>query len=134
MLYRRARSVLGEAHCIERLGDVAMACSDHEAAAVRYEEALPLYQRAGGVLGEANCIKSLGDVAVALSDHGGARARYGQALHLYQSIEEFSSLGWTHLSLSRLESPSPAKNRHLEAARQAWQAIGRDDLIERELS
>jgi tetratricopeptide (TPR) repeat protein len=132
-LYRQARSVLGEAHCIQRLGDVAMAGSHHEAAAVRYEEALPLYRRVGGVLGEANCIKSLGDVAAAFSDHGTARARYRQALDLYQNIEDFSSMGWTHLSLARLESPGLARNRHLEAACRAWTAIGRDDLIEREL-
>jgi hypothetical protein len=42
-LYRRVGDVLGEANCIQRLGDIALARSDHAAARPRYEEALKLY-------------------------------------------------------------------------------------------
>ena len=55
-LYRLVGDVLGEATCIERLGDIALRRSDHDTARGRYEEALPLYRSVGDVLGEANCI------------------------------------------------------------------------------
>ncbi len=129
-LYQQVRSLLGEANCIQCLGDVELARSDHEAALARYEEALPLYRRVRGVLGEANCIKGLGDIAVARSDYGGARSRYSQALLLYEDIEELCSVGWTHVCLARLETLGSARTRHWDAARQAWAAIGREDLIE----
>jgi tetratricopeptide (TPR) repeat protein len=133
-LYRQERSVLGEAHCIQRLGDVASACSDYECAADRYEAALRLYQGIGEVLSEANCIKSLGDVAAAFSDQETARARYTRALDIYLGIGDFYGIGFAHRALARLEASGAACDHHMKAARQAWAKIGRDDLIEQELS
>jgi hypothetical protein len=64
-LYRQVgsvRGVLGEADCIMGLGDIALACSDHDAARKAYEEALPLYRKAGDVQGEARCLEKLAQV------------------------------------------------------------------------
>jgi hypothetical protein len=55
-LYRRAGAVLGEATCIQGLGDIALARSDHESARARYEEALPLYRRFGDPYSTGRCL------------------------------------------------------------------------------
>jgi tetratricopeptide (TPR) repeat protein len=44
-LYQQVGSVLGEANCIQGLGDIARACSDHDTARSHYEKALLLFQR-----------------------------------------------------------------------------------------
>ncbi len=129
-LHQRTGNVRGEADCIQGLGDVALARSDHDTARDRYQQALPLYQRTGNVRGEANCIQGLGDIALQGSDRDTARDRYQQALRLYQNVGEPYSIGWSFISLARLEPLGEDRTRHWEAARQAWASIDRDDLIE----
>jgi tetratricopeptide (TPR) repeat protein len=130
-LFRRARSFQGEAHCLRSLGDMALFRADFAAAHDRYREAWSLYRRVGDLLGEANCLQRQGDLALALADPGGARSRYDEALRLYAKIGEPYSLGLIHVRLA-LMSPEGSEERqeHARAARESWEKIRRQDLLE----
>ena len=129
-LYRQihddwGQDVLGEATSLRGLADTARAAADHDTARARYEQAAGLYRQAGDTRGQARCIQDLGDIAQDQSDRDSARSHYEQALVLYQAIPDPRSAGWMHLSLARLEPPGPQRTRHWNAARQAWDSIGR---------
>jgi tetratricopeptide (TPR) repeat protein len=128
-LYRGLSDNLGEANCIHRLGEIAFARSDHESARTRYEEALLLYRRVGDILGEATCILNLGDIARRRSNNKLARARYEHALALYGRIPEPYSMARTYRSLALVSADERERRQHVGAARDAWQSIGRDDLV-----
>ena len=86
ILFAEAGDVLGEANCIQSLGDIALRRSDHDTAQARYEEALPIYRRVGDKLGEAVCIARLGSIALNRSDHQTAHGRYDEALPLFRRV------------------------------------------------
>ena len=88
--FRQAIPIEALVTCIECLGRIAYARSDHETARTRYDEALALYRRVDSVLGEANCIQSLGDIAYARSDRETAHGRYEEALALHRRVDNVS--------------------------------------------
>jgi len=132
-LYQKVDDVLGEANCIKGLGNIARERSDHEEARKRYEAALPLYQKVGAVVGEAHCIQRLGDIADRQGEVAVARERWLSALGLYAKIPEPYSIGFTHNRLARRAVTPEKAAEHREAARKAWESIGRQDLIDQYL-
>ncbi|HEV7858856.1 MAG TPA: tetratricopeptide repeat protein [Pyrinomonadaceae bacterium] len=129
-LYQQVGNVLGEANCIRNLGDIALRRTQYDEARARFKQALPLYQQVGDVLGEANCIQGLGDIALALEEKDKAGQLFANALELYERIPEPYSIGLTHRRLARLAEDEAERERHLRAARAAWESIGFMDLIE----
>ena len=55
-LYEQVGDVLGQANCVQRLGDIDRVRSDQANARRRYESALRIYVRVGDMLGLAYCI------------------------------------------------------------------------------
>jgi tetratricopeptide (TPR) repeat protein len=124
------------ARCIESLGHIALARSDHETAKRRYEQAQPMYRQVGDVQGEANCINGLGDIALRRSDHETAKRRYEEAQPMYRQVGSvlgeancIQSLGDIALARSDHET---AKRRYEEAQpmyRQVGAVLGEANCI-----
>ncbi len=130
-LYESIGHILGKANCIKGIGDIALQSSEFENALARYQEVLPLYRHVGDMLGEANCIVRFGEIAFARSDYETARARYEEGLALCKYISEPYSIGNIHHLLARVAVDETERRRHLDAAWDTWQSIGRDDLVKR---
>jgi Tetratricopeptide repeat len=61
-LHRQAHSVLGEAHSVQRLGDVQFRSDKLDEAQASFKHAIELHRQAHDILGEANDVQKLGDV------------------------------------------------------------------------
>ena len=83
-LYRRVGDVLGEANCIQGLGDIALARSDHDGARELFNEALGLYARIPEPYSIGWAHKRLADVA---------RDEDERARHLAAAREAWLSIG-----------------------------------------
>ena len=135
---QKSGKVASAANCVKKLGDVALARSDHAAARARFEQALPLYRRVNDVLGEADCIQSLGDIALACSLDDAARESYEQAVPLYRRVDSvlgeancIQRLGDVAL---RRQDYSGARHSYEEALplyRQVGSVLGEANCIQR---
>ncbi len=122
-------AVLGQANCIQGLGDVALARSEHETARAHYAEALPLYEKVGSVQGQGTCIFSLGDIAAQSGDLERSRTYYQAALEFFKRLEEPYSVGLANHRLARIARDKDSRRRHVRSAREAWTQVKREDLL-----
>lgn len=77
---------LGQAECIQSLGDVLFRMGQNAEAMDAYEKAEKLCKKVGSVHGRANCIYSRGDVLFRLGQNQEALDAYEQAEKLYQKV------------------------------------------------
>ncbi|HEY7490962.1 MAG TPA: hypothetical protein VIH59_07635 [Candidatus Tectomicrobia bacterium] len=122
------------AACMQRLGDIALACSEHQETRQRYEAALPSTGR--GRAGRSHLYSAPGGLTLARSEPQEAHKAFEAALTWYARIPEAYSIGEAHRRLACLTPDSAARMRHVQAARTAWEGIDRPDLLaalEREL-
>jgi hypothetical protein len=80
------------------------------------------------MVAQTQCFSCLGASALHRSDHDTARTNYESALAIYERIREPYSIGATRLRLARLAADDE-RRLHVDAAKEAWQSIGRSDLI-----
>lgn len=120
---------LGEGACMAALGDVALAANEIEDAQAYYHAALPLLRAVDEKYGMANCIQSLGDLALTRIDQDTARDNYEQALFLFLQLKDGYSIGWTHYRLAQVAGDPEIFKTHILEARDAWQSVGREELI-----
>lgn len=85
-LYREMGDRLGEANCIQSLGDAAKGRARYEEAEARYAQALPLYREIGDRHGEAGCLYNHGKLLRSVNRTEGARAAFAEAARIYSDI------------------------------------------------
>lgn len=109
-----------EAWCIEALGDIELARSNHAEARRHYERALGIYHQLGDLQGQANCIQDLGSIALRRSDHPEARRRFEQAILLHRQVGDVQGEANCIKSLGDI---ALLRSDHAEARRTYEQAL-----------
>jgi tetratricopeptide (TPR) repeat protein len=109
----------GEAHCIERVGDIARVRSDPDAARPLYEEARSIYRELGDQRSEAICVKRAGDIALERCEYSLAEQCYAEAVGIFRDIgvrlgEATCIHGLANVALRRLDNVL-ARQRYEEA-------------------
>lgn len=121
--------MLGEAHCLRNLGEIAFRESDHRRARELFEQAQRFYQRVGSVLGEANCLFDLGRVAFRESDHRQARELFQQAQPLYERSGDLHAQAINHAWLA-LVTTGEERLEHRSRMDELADALGMDGFRE----
>jgi tetratricopeptide (TPR) repeat protein len=127
--YEQVGHIHGVATCIRGFGYIALEHAEYDKAKANFEAARPLFEQVASIHGRATCIQGLGDIALEYTQSGLARERFEEALNLYRRIPEPHGMGQTHQRLARLATSSDERDRHVQAARDAWNRIARADLV-----
>jgi len=122
-IYREIGARVGEANCIQSLGDVHLRLAEYGPARERYAEALPIYREIGARLGEANCIQALGDVLMGEEQYEAAMASYQEAADRYRALElpsneagAVSAIAYLHQRLKQHDRALQAYGRAIQLA------------------
>ncbi len=148
-LHRANGDQRGQASCLFGLAEIALRQSQLDDAQRDCEEASELFRINGDAIGHRDCIRALGDVASRRADDNGAEKRYlpaktryrqhaddlGEATCAFRLADiaqrrlDHDYAGRCQRALAYTAANANDRAAHLEAARQAWQSIGREDLL-----
>jgi tetratricopeptide (TPR) repeat protein len=128
-LYERVGDVLGQANCIQGMGNIALAQGDYLSAIDWFAQALPVHRQISDPEGEGECLRGMGDVAKAQGNLPLAKQHYEEALAAFERTENPQLIGEIRLRLARIAETPAEKQRHVQAARDAWGRIDRPDLL-----
>jgi transcriptional regulator with XRE-family HTH domain/tetratricopeptide (TPR) repeat protein len=124
---RRSGDRLGEATCVLRLAEIALARSDQNLARTGYEEALRIHREVRSRSGEAICIERLADIALERLEYASARAGYMKARRIYGAIGDHRGEADSIKSLADIAlqlSDYALAGRRYEDARRIYKAVG----------
>lgn len=134
-LYQSLNDPHGEANCLWSLGDIARRQGEYEKATPLLEQSLAIAKQIGYRGREADCLLSLGNIARMQGQYKLAKNLLDEACALYQYINSKVDIGWARYSLWLLsKAQNQTSSFDFEAAKEAWQSIGREDLIEQMLT
>jgi tetratricopeptide (TPR) repeat protein len=85
-VYRQLGDKLGEANCVQALGEVALSQARYEEAGRLYSQALPIHRQISDRRGEANCLLSVGRLARITGDTATMVQAFTEAERIYRSI------------------------------------------------
>ncbi|HJQ37830.1 MAG TPA: tetratricopeptide repeat protein [Thermoanaerobaculia bacterium] len=129
--FREHKSIGAEAFCLLSLARISLHEEDIENARQHCENALALFQAAGNVLQGAHCHRFLASICRKTGDSGSAIENEKQALSRFERLGDQLRIGDVHSTLMRAATDPVERAQHLAAARAAWTAIGRDDLVKK---
>ncbi len=135
-LAKKAGDILGEANCVEMIGNIHLRESRNKDALNSYNAALPLYNKVGDILGAANCVFSIGDVHLRESRNQDALNSYNAALSLFKHVGDILgaancvfSIGDIHLRESRNQDALNSYNAALPLFKKVGNILGEAILV-----
>jgi tetratricopeptide (TPR) repeat protein len=123
-IYKEIGSRLGEANCLQGIGDVLRFLARNAEALNHYNQAISLYCNVGSRLGEANCLKAIGDVLRFLKRNEEALNHYNQAISLFRNVGDRIGEANIVQDLGKLQDDPVQKLEYLQQAQNLYIQIG----------